>query len=256
VARTLLSALFILESTHMSEVINDAERYRLQQIINKLAGPAPWYWKSFPSAKGFEWTYHGEEGPLAFLVTLNEPGKKHDPVLALNTYCTPFALPGGRFGIWSPEGRSMIRVVAFDPDKLIPFGMEEIVGWFKNSGDRIYSKVEPVADFEFSAELPEGTHELQIPTEFHDIEEVGIIAARKAMSSDEPACAVFVLYPHAGLVQVLPQPWFNGNDFEVGKQWITRIGRDPVSHRLIGDGVRIPGFRLTENGKQLESWLS
>ncbi len=240
----------------MPDFLSDAERYRLQQIVNKLTGPAPWYWKSFPSINGYEWTYHGDEGPLAFLVTLNEPGRKNDPVLALNTYCTPFLLPGGKLGVWSPEGRSMIRVVAFDPPHLKPFQMEEIVGWFKNSGDRMYSTVEPVADFEFSAELPEGTHEVQVPPEFHAVEELGIIAARRALSTDQPGCAVFVLYPHAGLVQVLPQPWFSGDQFDVGKQWITRISRDPVTHRLIGDGIRIPAFCLTEDGKQLEAWLS
>jgi hypothetical protein len=240
----------------MADIITDAERYRLQQIVSKLTGPAPWYWKHFPAVKGYEWTFHGEQGPLAFLVTLHEPGKTNDPVLALNTYCTPFLLPDGQLGVWCPEGRSMIRLVSFDPQKLKPFAMEEIVGWFKNSSDRMYAKVEPVADFEFSAELPEGTHELQVPAEFHALEELGMVAARKWLSSDDPACSVFVFYPHAGLVQVLPQPWFNGKDFEVGKQWITRITRDPVSHRIIGDGIRIPGFCLTENGKQLESWLS
>src|SRR3954469_15043686 len=239
----------------MAEIITDAERYRLQQIINKLTGPAPWYWKSFPMVAGFEWTFHGEEGRLAFLVTLNEPGKKHDPVLALNTYATPFLLPDGKLGVWCPEGRSLIRLVAFDPPQMKSFAMEEIVGWFKNSGDRLYAKVEPVADFEFSTELPEGTHELQVPEDFHGVEEVAMVAARKSMESAEAACSIFVLYPHAGLVQIVPQPWFNGKDFEVGKQWVTRIARDPVSHRLIGDGFRIPGFRLSEDGKQLEAWL-
>jgi hypothetical protein len=57
-------------------------------------------------------------------------------------------------------------------------------------------------------------------------------------------------------VQVLPQPWFNSTQFDVGKQWITRIARDPVTHRIIGDGFRIPGFCLTEDGRQLEAWLS
>jgi hypothetical protein len=236
--------------------ITDAERYRLQQIVAKLTGPAPWYWKSFPQVEGFEWTYHGDEGPLAFLVTLNAPGRPNDPILALNTYCTPFLLHHGKLGIWCPEGRGMIRLVAFDPQQLKPFQMEEIVGWFKNSGDRMYSTIEPVADFEFSAELPEGTHEVQVPEQFHGIEELGMIAARRSLSTDEPTCAIFVLYPHAGLVQVLPQPWFNSSQFDIGKQWITRIARDPVTHRIIGDGFRIPGFCLTEDGKQLETWLS
>jgi hypothetical protein len=84
---------------------------------------------------------------------------------------------------------------------------------------------------------------------------MSMIASRKAMFAEDPACAIFVLYPHAGLIQVIPQSWFNAKDYEVGKQWITRITRDPVSHRLIGDGFRIQPFCLTEDGKQLDSWL-
>ena len=61
-----------------------------------------------------------------------------------------------------------------------------------------------------------------------------------ATGEADPSCAVFVLYPHAGLVEVLPQRWFNRNEYDVGKQWITRITRDPVSHRMVGDGFRIP----------------
>ena len=236
--------------------ITDAERYRLQQIINKLTGPAPWYWKSFPQVEGFEWTHHGDEGPLAFLVTLNAPGRKNDPILALNTYCTPFLLPGGKLCVWCPEGRGMIRLVAFDPEKLKPFQMEEIVGWFKNSGDRMYSTVEPIADFEFSAQMPEGIHQLKIPGEFQELTELTTIASRNAVSVEEASCSIFVVYPHAGLLEVLPQTWFNSKDFDIGYQWITRTGRDPVTHRIIGDGIRISPFYLSEDGKQLEGWLS
>ena len=150
----------------------------------------------------------------------------------------------------------MIRLVAFDPDKLQAFSLEEIVGWFKTSSDRVFSKVEPVADFEFSAELSEGTHEIGFPPEFAAMKEFGVTTARKAMSDEEPACAVLVVYPHAGLVQVLPQPWFTNREYEVGKQWITRVTRDPVSHRIIGDGFRIPAFCLAEDGKSVASWLT
>jgi hypothetical protein len=244
----------------MPDSLTESERRRLQKLIDQTVGPAPWYWKSFPeisgpSSKKFTWTYHGEEGPLAYLVTLHEPGKTNEPLLALNTYCSPLAVPEGLVGLWCPEGRSMIRLLAFDPEKLQPFVFEEIVGWFKNSSDRVYAKTEPLAEFEFSAELPEGTWEIQFPPEFASIKEFALTAARKVISDQDPACSVFVVYPQAGLVQVLPQPWFHAGEYEVGKQWITRVTRDPVSHRIIGDGFRIPAFCLDEDGKSVASWL-
>ncbi|MGZ4789909.1 MAG: hypothetical protein ACXVZX_15420 [Terriglobales bacterium] len=244
----------------MPDTLSESERRRLQKLVAQTPGPAPWYWKTFPpitgsSGKQYDWTYHGDQGSLAYLVTLNEPGKPNDPLLALNTYSTPLPMPDGTMALWCPEGRSMIRLLAFDPEKLQPFAFEEIVGWFKNSTDRVFSKTEPIAEFEFSAELPEGTHEIQFPSEFASLQEFGITAGRKAMSDQDPACSVFIVYPHAGLIQVLPQPWFHSGEYEVGKQWITRVTRDPVSHRLIGDGFRIPAFCLDEEGKSVASWL-
>ena len=241
-------------------ILSDSEKSRLQQIISKTTGPAPWYWKNFPVVKSapgkeYEWLHHGEEGQLAHLVTLHEAGKKNDPLLALNIYCTPFEIGEGRLGIWCPEGRNMVRVVAFELDELKPFVFEEIVGWFKQSTERIFAKVEPAADFEFSAELNEGMHELRVSEPLRRVKELPMIARRGATGEDDAACAFFILYPHAGLVEVLPQRWFNRKQFDVGRQWITRLTRDPVSHRIIGDGARIPAFRLSEDGRELDTWL-
>lgn len=240
-------------------ILSDSEKQRLQQILGKATGPAPWYWKTFPSLRTgeteFEWVHHGEDGALAYLVTLYRVGQRSEPLLALNTYCTPFALGEGRLGIWCPEGRGMLRLVAFDVDQLKPFVVDEIVGWFKQSTERIFSKTEPVEEFEFSAGFPQGTQALTVPEAFHPIPELLMVAARKALAKEDPACAVFVLYPQAGLVEVLPQRWFNRGGYDVGQQWITRVVRDPVSHRIIGDGFRMPPFRLSENGLDLDGLL-
>ncbi len=241
-------------------ILSDSEKSRLQQIISNTTGPAPWYWKNFPVVKGkagkeYEWLHHGEDGQLAHLVSLHEAGKRNEPLLALNIFCTPFEIGTGTLGIWCPEGRNSLRVVAFELNALKPFVFEEIVGWFKQSTERIFAKVEPVTDLEFSAELSEGMQELSVPEPLRDVKEFPIVARRTTSGDAGPACAIFVLYPHAGLVEVLPQRWFTREKFDVGKQWVTRVTRDPVSHRIIGDGARIPAFRLSEDGRDLDGWL-
>ncbi len=245
----------------MSEHFSESERRRLQKLIEQTPGPAPWFWESFPavtteSGRKLEWIHHGTEGSLKFLVTLNEIGRPNDPLLALNTYATPFLMGNNLLGIWCPEGRGMIRLMAFDPDKLQPFAFEEIVGWFKNSSDRVYSAVQPQTELEFSTELAEGTHEIAFPPEFSAVPELCITASRRAISDSDAACAIFVLYPQAGLIQVLPQSWFNTAEYEVGRVWITRVARDNVSHRIVGGGMRLPSFCLTEDGKAVASWLT
>ncbi|HVZ17873.1 MAG TPA: hypothetical protein VG897_12195 [Terriglobales bacterium] len=240
----------------MSEPLTAADRSRMLDLINRFTGPAPWYWKNFPQIEGFEWTHHGGEGPLAYVVTLGESGRKNDPVLALNTYATPFLLSDGRLGIWFTEGPRTMRILAFDILKLKSFEIEEIVGWFKTSGDRVYSATEPVADFEFNPQMPAGTHSLAVPEELAALQELPIVVNIGHASQEQPACAIFVVYGHAGLVEVLPQTWFTDNKVDTGYQWITRVGRDPITHRLIGDGIRISPFCLTEDGKNLETLLS
>jgi hypothetical protein len=57
------------------------------------------------------------------------------------------------------------------------------------------------------------------------------------------------------LVQVLPQRWFTANKYEIGRQWIARVVRDPETQRLLGDGVRMGTFQLTEDGCDVEAWM-
>jgi len=107
---------------------------RLRDLLAKIVGPVPWYWQTFPSFSShaeqrFAWTYHGEQGPIAHLVTLGLEQEADKARLALNTYCRPFLVPPNFLGIWCPEGRS-IRLACFDPDQLKAFDLAEVAGWF------------------------------------------------------------------------------------------------------------------------------
>lgn len=233
---------------------------RQRELIENAIGPAPWYWKTFPpveanSGQEFEWRYHGEQGELPYLVTLGLAQEAHTPRLALNTYCRAFQLPPRLFGIWCPEPRSL-RLLCFDPDQLKAFSFVDIVGWFKQSTERVYSATEPLAEFEVSSALPQGVHKVEVPEPFRALDELLLLASYPARTRDHAACAVYVLYPHAGLVEVLPQDWFTANQYDVGRQWISRVARDPDTHRILGEAVRVGNFELTEDGRQVGTWLS
>src|SRR5437773_5515911 len=116
---------------------------RSRELIENAVGPTPWYWKTFPAVKGksgqdFAWIYHGNEGELAYLVTLQSAAEPDKPRLALNTYCRPFNIAQDFLGIWCPEPNSL-RLLCFDPDELKTFSFVDIVGWFKNSNERVYA---------------------------------------------------------------------------------------------------------------------
>ncbi len=233
----------------------DANIQRLRSLLQQTVGPAPWYWETFPSIRGaagqhFIWNHHGAQGALAYLVSLSLSTEPDVPRLALNTYGRPFALKGSRFGVWCPQGR-YVRMAVFDAEKLKPFDFQDVAGWFKQSTERIYASTEPIADFEFDGMLPQGTHSIEFPQELHEVKEMHLVSSYPAKSKENPHAAIYVVYPHAGLVEVLPQRWFTATQFDIGYQWISRVTRDPETHRLVGEGVRIGGFELTDDGCDL-----
>ncbi len=239
-------------------------RERLREQLASTIGPAPWYWKTFPaitssSGQRLVWTYHGESGPLGYLVSLGLELEPERPRLALNTYTRPFLVPPSQLGIWCPEGRNL-RLTCFDPDQLKAFDFAEIAGWFKQSSERIYAATPPVADFEVPAALAPGVSKIEVPLEMQTVEELivptsYVPTSHAAQGGDGAAMALFVFYLHAGLVEVLPQKWLAPSKTDVAQQWITRAARDPESHRIFGDGIKVRAFLLNEDGCSLEGWL-
>jgi hypothetical protein len=231
----------------------------IRQQLERTVGPAPWYWKTFPafqslSQQRFVWTHQGSEGPVGYVVSLALEKEPDMLRLALNTYCRPFLASSKCLGIWCPEGRS-IRVTCFDLDQLKAFDPAEIAGWFKQSSDRIYSATPPVAEFEVPLTLGPGMHKIEVPPELATVDELIVPTSYKAMSNDDPAFALFVLYLQAGLVEVLPQKWFTASQYQVGKQWISRAARDKESHRIFGECFGAGTFLLEEDGCRLAEWM-
>ena len=87
-------------------------------------------------------------------------------------------------------------------------------------------------------------HKIGAPAELATVDELIVPTSYKAMSNDDPAFALFVFYPQAGLVEVLPQKWFTSAQYRVGQQWITRAARDPESQRrrVLEVGERQPAI--------------
>lgn len=232
---------------------------RIKRVLSKTIGPAPWYWETFPSfcsqaGQRFVWRHHGTNGPIAHLVTLGLDQETDKIRIALNTYCRPFLAGPNYLGIWCPEGRN-IRLACFDPDQLKAFDLAEVAGWFKQSSDRIYAATAPITELEIPLALSAGTHNIEVPPELGNVDELVVPTTYKAMSDDDPAFALFVLYLQAGLVEVLPQKWFTASQYRVGQQWISRAARDAESHRIVGECFGVGTFLLEQDGCRLADWI-
>jgi hypothetical protein len=232
---------------------------QLNRLVQSTTGPAPWFWETFPEVRGvgsrrYRWRFHGEQEGLSSLVTLHGEGESDKPRLALNTFCRPFSIQPGKLGVWYPDGRTL-RFVCFEPDRMESFSLEEIAGWFSASDERIYSNTLPLAAFDVSTELGAGIHSLEVPVSFHAVDEVLAPCNYQARSKGDPASAILVIYPQAGLAEILPQNWITQETYDIAKHWITRAARDPDTHLIVGELSKAGVFELTENGRDFSRWL-
>jgi len=111
-----------------------------------------------------------------------------------------------------------------------------------------------VAEFEVARRFPEGTHKIEVPDAFHTVDELIAVGSYPARTREDSACAVYVVYPQAGLVEVVPQKWFTASQYEVGRQWISRVTRSD-DHRFVGEAVRVGKFQLTPTGSRSPNGL-
>jgi hypothetical protein len=232
---------------------------QLSKLVQSATGPSPWFWETFPEVHGggprrYRWRFHGQEEGLQYLVTLHGEGEPEKPRLALNTHCRPFAAGEGRLGLWCVQGREL-RFVCFEVDRLPAFELEEIAGWFSPSSERIYAAATPLGEFSVANELPAAIHSLVVPECFGAVDELLAPASLPASGKDDPAFAIFVVYPQAGLIEVLPQNWVARANYDVNNHWITRAVRDPETHRILGELSRVGVFELADNGRDFSRWL-
>jgi hypothetical protein len=226
------------------------------EATDDSVGPAPWYWKTFKpvvgsAAQRFAWRLadHGKGRLCVFLES--EAGELK---FVAHTYTRVLPLGTDLFAAWfpvlsetPPRGVCELRVTCFDTGKL-----PTLPGPAQSDGRTYYSSgVPPISEFSVPVGLSAGDNNLQVPREFNTISEMLIVGNH---AGDNATTAVYAVYPQLGRVTVLPQLWFKG--FDDGYQWISRVTRHPVSRALIGDGVRIGKFQLTEDGCHLARWIA
>lgn len=232
---------------------------QLTKLVQSATGPSPWFWETFPEVRGggtrrYRWRFHGHEEGLQYVVSLHSEGEPDKPRLALNTLCRPFVIDDAHLGVWCPQGREL-RISCFEVDRLRSFGMEEIVGWFSPSAERIYAATAPQGECYTSLEATAGIHPLSVPACLHGVDELLAPAIYPGTDRNAPAFAIFVVYLQAGLVEVLPQNWITRVNYDIANHWITRAVRDPETHRIVGQLSRVGVFELADNGRDFCRWL-
>lgn len=231
-------------------------------LLSRAAGPAPWYMESFPEveANGVRLVWHRDElrrGREYSVLLCPEDAPGH-AVLAISMYSRVFSFAPNLLGIWF-EDENGIQVCVLDPDQLTPFPLNEPLSNTAKHRDAFSCAANCLDQFCFSRDLEAGEHRIELPLLFAGVQTMLFIG--EYAKTQEAACsAIFEIRPGVApgsrRLGVYPQKWFTRDDYDLGYQWITRVAREPVSGRLVGDGIRIAPFVLKEDGEHIEKWIT
>jgi hypothetical protein len=221
-------------------------------LAESVVGPAPWYWKAFPSfGEDYEWRFIANAGgyPNGNPVLFRNAGSATDyqPVLLVRTYGRALHANVGHVLLWGPRReQNDLLIETFDLSELRPIDVTA-----KSDAERVWTTTaEPIDRISIPAALPAG----RAPGRYvvrtaSTLGEVLMLA--EGPSTHEAATSIYAWTPATGTVDVMPQPWFNEAIADLGYEWITRVTRDPVSGHIFGDGIRIVPFELDANGALL-----
>lgn len=231
-------------------------------MINSAIGPVPWYVSTFPilqdgQGKRYVWAEWQDPKPYRSLVYLAKEDEAGQARLALAMYVRPFPISDNCVGVaYSDE--DALTITAFEPEKLPAFLLNSVPRdvCLRNDKTHWYSLAGPLSQMTLSPYLAEGRYEIEVPEAFSEADDLLIpLPVTGRVDDNDPACVIYDISLSQGSVRVLPQIWFTRGIFDIGYQWITRLARDPASGRIVGDGIRVGPFELTDDGCNLSRWL-
>ena len=238
----------------------DSEGKRLRKIIDNAPGPSPWYFRDpklslTSNSSNLKWENAGNEHPFSGKSILKTPDNRI--LLILDFYCYVLQLKQHKFLVWyeetnkTPDKAAFIHLSIIDADKLEPIGdLSAACISMKESNTKVFYKGGTPVHTSIRANIAEGKHEIDLPDEFKEIDELLMLAH---MSTNK--LGIYSILPRKSVMEVYPQDWFNNGNYDYGYEWVTRMARDDTTQKICGDGMRIGNFVLDSTNRNIEKWL-
>ena len=90
----------------------------------------------------------------------------------------------------------------------------------------------------------------EFPNQLKCFEEIFILCDSSGIQKGDPResnLGLMVIKCKESKFHIYPQEWFNKGKFDFDYQWVTKIGREPTSGEIVGEGVRIGSFVLSKD---------
>jgi hypothetical protein len=225
-----------------------SESPSLEQAMRALAlapGPTPWYATNTivtDRARGPLHFRKGDDPSATFLCDSD------DNVLAVfGSYCWIKVVAPGRFLVWyerrliyGPGLQSRTIVVRlYDSDRLRPID------------DRADACARVKSESVVTADGASALTELLVPNWVEN----GVGFEDDGLEPDRPQTVLWHVEPERRTLTVHPQRWFNEGDYDFGYDWPTTIAREPDTGTVVGSGIRLGVFVLSEDLRNVTRWL-
>ena len=231
-------------------------------LPGETIGPSPWYFRDrcIPlGSRVVTWRDAGGPPPFSMCSVLGDSDQTALMVVGGMTYFR--MLPEDRLLLWSPEvvpRNSKPKVMVFQLFDLAHLRqLSDVLAACTEifeSRATVVTTAPAIDQFGIPTTLAAGNHRTEFPEWMSEITELLVLVDGPDGSWDRGDRRVWSLCPRAGVLEVLPQDWFNNGGHDFGYEWITRVARDHDGS-IVGDGIRISPFRLDATGRGVAAQL-
>jgi hypothetical protein len=224
-----------------------------KSFLDDAPGPSPWY--QGPRLPGLTWVRAGESRAAAGKTCLM---RGDDVLLLVSMYCYVELLLPGLLLIWrqahAPTGNTEpVMMWGYQYGNLAPLSksIEELCQDMQEQSGATLAAASPEFECALPTRICDEPVSISIPDPLRIRPEMLILCQSSAIApgpkSGHGNLALMLLNPVSGTLRLYPQDWFNDGRVDLGYQWVTRVGRDPKTGRIHGDGIRIDPFILDDS---------
>ncbi|MGD0206755.1 MAG: hypothetical protein ABSC89_04015 [Verrucomicrobiota bacterium] len=247
----------------------EIKREQVEVLLRMTPGPSPWYLQGrgpiIDTKYGAtSWESAGDDPVTAGKTVLHTEREKNLAVFDFQHWVSSF---NGKFLLaWNQlyqfeKGCLTLPVTVrlYDPNLFVPFdSLEEVCQKMKAEKRNVYQKGGEILSFELPTVVAGEVRSYVFPEPISKIEELLIPCHSSGIVYDGSECQNFGLLmarPSRGNFEIIPQDWFNTANLDFGYQWVTQFARHPRTGKIVGGGIRILYFVLSDNFRQVDRWF-
>jgi hypothetical protein len=247
----------------------EIKREQIEAILRVTPGPSPWYLQGRGPIINTKfgatlWEDAGSGPVTAGKTILHTEQKRNLAIFDFQYWISSF---GGKFLLsWNQPyqferwcSTSPVTIRLYDPNLFVPFdSLEEVCNSMKAEKRTVYQQGGEILSFEIPTIVTGEVRKHVFPEPISKIEELLIPCHSSGIVYDgvgRQNCGLLVARPSQGNFEIVPQDWFNTANLDFGYQWVTQFARYPLTGKIIGGGIRLSYFVLSDDFRQVDQWI-